>query len=110
MHTLLEKVKTIEDETQALITEAEQKGRQAIADLVQSEPAVLAEVQQRATKQGQTIIQEAVAKAQTETARVRQDAALTTESIQKLVQKNKDAALKAARQLFTEDYLLREES
>lgn len=105
MQTLLEKVKKIEHEATAIITQAEQQGKQAITDTVNRESTILAAVKDRATKQGRAIIKEAVARAQTEGSSIRQAENLTTDSLKKLAQKNKEAALKLASQLFEQDFL-----
>ncbi|MBI3255420.1 MAG: hypothetical protein HYZ63_00430 [Candidatus Andersenbacteria bacterium] len=105
MQTLLEKVKTIESEAAAVIAQAEQQGRQAMADTLNREPKVLAEVKDRATKQGQAIVKEAIAQAQTESAKILQAESITINGIKKLAQKNTAATLQLAQELFTQDYI-----
>ncbi|MBI3251568.1 MAG: hypothetical protein HYZ62_01505 [Candidatus Andersenbacteria bacterium] len=105
MQTLLEKVKKIETEAAQLIASAQQSGKQAINDILNREPNIVAEIKRRARKLGQAIIKEAVEQAQAEAGKIRQAETLTTDSLKKLAHKNKEAALTLASQLFEQDFL-----
>lgn len=105
MQTLLEKVKKIEDEAQALIESTRTNGKQAIADIVSREGKVLADVKERALQQGRAIIKEAIAKAQSEGVAIRQTEATAAKGIEEVADKNKAETLKLASQLFEQDFL-----
>ena len=105
MKTLLDKVQHVEQEAAAIIAAAEKTGKQAIADIVDVEEEVLAEIKERAEKKGEKIIKERVQKAQDEVNRVHQDDSLSTSMVHEAAEKNKEMALKRAWQIFKDEYL-----
>ncbi len=104
MQTLLDQVRTVEDEATLIIATAQKNGQQTLAAYTAQEPRALQDAQARATAKGNHIIAEAVQHPKQEANAINQDTARAIQDINRAAQKNEEATLTLAENLFNGEY------
>lgn len=105
METLLQKVEAVETEAERIVANAKKTGQKNLEYLIAGEPQALEAAKKQAEETSRAIIKEAVRQAKQEANAMQQDQTLVVQAIHQTAQKNEEAALAEARQLFSQEYL-----
>jgi len=105
METLLHKVQRTEGEARERISQVEEKGKSALADLLAAEESVLEEVRAQAEKRAAVIIKEQVQQAGSEVNAMRQDKQKSLEAVGAQSQANRQGVTTRIIEFFEEAYL-----
>lgn len=104
METLLEKVTSLEQEAQQLLTNAEHQGQQAWGQLVASEKRVVQETRERANRRREEFIKENVDAAMKEINSLHQEETLAIEGVKQTAAKNRAPVMDYVLELFNSEY------